>query len=300
MRKEFCDWVAQEALSNTKLIFLTGDLGFRALERVAEIMGPRFINMGVAEQNMISVAAGMAHDGWQVLCYSIAPFAVFRPAEQIRLDVCLHNKNVKIIGNGGGYGYGIMGATHHALEDLGYMSSLPNMRCYIPQSEEDVEGACTAMMSKAGPSYLRLNIGSEKNLIQKSQKFSATRKIFENSPTPKNVIVGLGPMALVGVQAGIKDSQVYSVTELPILKLEPEFLNVLSQAKNILVLEEHVARGGLGEHLAWHLMQKGISGPKLIHQYAQGYPNGLYGSQHYHQKISGLTLENVQSLFQGE
>src|SRR5439155_6887542 len=109
-------------------------------------------------QNMISAAAGMASEGLSPICYSIAPFAVFRPAEQIRLDVCLHHLNVKIVGNGGGYGYGIMGATHHALEDVGMLSSFQGLSCYLPATGADVAGTADAMMQQRGPSYLRLNI----------------------------------------------------------------------------------------------------------------------------------------------
>src|SRR5450759_1310357 len=132
MRKEFSNIIEKIATADDHVIFLTGDVGFMALENVRDAIGKRFINMGVAEQNMISVAAALATEGLVPVCYSIAPFIVFRPAEQIRLDVCLHNLNVKIVGNGGGYGYGIMGATHHALEDVGMLSSFSGMSCFVP------------------------------------------------------------------------------------------------------------------------------------------------------------------------
>ncbi len=99
--------------------FLTGDLGFGALEPLREVAGDRFINTGIAEQNMISVASGLGRIGFAPWVYSIAPFIYARPFEQIRNDICLHRLPVCLIGNGGGYGYGVMGATHHALEDYG-------------------------------------------------------------------------------------------------------------------------------------------------------------------------------------
>lgn len=100
MRREFSKGIETRALANDKIIFLTGDLGFMALENVRSAINERFINAGVSEQNMITMAAGLASEGYSPVCYSIAPFAVFRPAEQIRLDVCLHNMDVKIVGNG--------------------------------------------------------------------------------------------------------------------------------------------------------------------------------------------------------
>src|SRR3954468_4438633 len=144
MRKEFYEWIDAFGTHEARLIFLTGDLGFGALENVKASLGSRFVNMGVSEQNMVSVAAGLAQQGLFPVCYSIAPFAVFRPLEQIRLDVALHNLPVKIVGNGGGYGYGIMGASHHALEDLAVLSCLPNLQCFVPLSNSDVAGACEA------------------------------------------------------------------------------------------------------------------------------------------------------------
>src|ERR1043165_9651946 len=141
MRKEFSQWIEQFGRKETRLIFMTGDLGYGALENVQAALGPRFVNMGVSEQNMIAVAAGLARQGLLPLCYSIAPFAVFRPYEQIRLDAALHNLPVKIVGNGGGYRYGIMGASHHALEDLAVLSCLPHFACIAPLCNSDVAAA---------------------------------------------------------------------------------------------------------------------------------------------------------------
>ena len=102
MRKEFAAWLEAYGAREERVVVLTGDLGFQALEGVRARLGHRFVNAGVAEQNMVSMAAGLASEGLRPFCYSIAPFAVFRPAEQIRLDVCVHDLDVKIVGNGGG------------------------------------------------------------------------------------------------------------------------------------------------------------------------------------------------------
>jgi transketolase len=125
MRKEFAEAVIQLAQTNDKIVFLTGDLGFMALEGVKDVLGERFINAGVAEQNMASMAASLAYEGFIPIIYSISPFITLRPYEQLRNDICLHNLPVKVVANGGGYGYGIMGATHHNIEDIGSMRLLP-------------------------------------------------------------------------------------------------------------------------------------------------------------------------------
>ena len=137
--------------ADERIIFITGDLGFNAFENLQKKMGDRFINAGVAEQNMIGVAAGMAYKGHRVFCYSIAPFIVHRCLEQFRNDVCLHNMPVCLVGNGGGYGYGIMGSSHHALEDIGVLSGLQNVTCHVPAFTEDVETALNEIISSATP-----------------------------------------------------------------------------------------------------------------------------------------------------
>ena len=164
-----------------------------ALENVQRAIGKRFINAGVSEQNMVSMAAALASEGLTPICYSIAPFLVFRPAEQIRLDVCLHDMDVKLVGNGGGYGYGIMGATHHAIEDIAVLSSFQNMRCYIPFCNEDVEGVVYRMMKRRGPSYLRLGYGLKPDWLKLPSHTGARRLTTGGKVT----VVGIGPSSLM-------------------------------------------------------------------------------------------------------
>jgi transketolase len=158
MRKEFAQAITDIARTNDKIVFLTGDLGFMALEGVKETMGERFINAGVAEQNMATMAASLAYEGFIPFIYSISPFITLRPYEQLRNDICLHNLPVKIIANGGGYGYGIMGSTHHNIEDIGSMRILPNMKVFVPFTGDDVLAALQEMINDPAPNYLRLNL----------------------------------------------------------------------------------------------------------------------------------------------
>src|SRR5271170_5663698 len=155
MRKAFCDALVELA-EEEPFFFLTGDLGFMALEPLERALGARFINAGICEQNMVSIAAGMARAGAKSWVYSIAPFCYARPFEQIRNDVCLNHLPVRLVGNGGGYAYGSMGATHHALEDYGVLLTLPGMRTYIPAFSSDLEPMIQHMSARHEPAYLRL------------------------------------------------------------------------------------------------------------------------------------------------
>lgn len=294
MRKEFALAIEKETENDSNCVFITGDLGFMALESVRKSLGKRFVNGGISEQNIISLAAGMASKGLTVICYSIAPFIVFRPAEQIRLDVCLHNMNVKIVGNGGGYGYGIMGATHHAIEDIAVLSSFQNMTCFIPFCNEDVEGAVKAMMAKKGPAYLRLGFGSIGNDI-KLEKFASVRKILTGD---KITAIAMGPVGLnliKAVQTASLEGSVdmFAVSEMPQLKLDEELERSARKSGKVLVIEEHVSRGGLGENISLLLLKKGVN-CSVTHKCASGYPDGLYGSQSYHQKVCGLDAVSLE------
>src|SRR5882724_12349871 len=160
MRNVFCQSLV-DASSRPQFVFLTGDLGYKALEPLRDSMGPRFLNAGVAEQNMVSVAAGLARDGLRPWAYSIAPFIYARPYEQIRNDVCLHRLPVVLVGNGGGYGYGSMGATHHALEDYGALLCLPHLRAYIPAFDGDLRPITERLFAAPDAAYLRLGLSEQ-------------------------------------------------------------------------------------------------------------------------------------------
>lgn len=291
MRKIFSSEIERIAKNDKDIIFLTGDLGFMALENVRDAIGKRFINTGVSEQNMITMAAALASEGFTPICYSIAPFTVFRPAEQIRLDVCLHNQNVKIIGNGGGYGYGIMGSTHHAIEDLAVLSSFQNMTCYIPFCREDVGVIMKEMMKKTGPGYLRLGSGELPENI-KLPSYAPIRKVLAGN---RATIITLGPVTLNAIEAlkisGIK-ADLFVISEVPIIKLTSQIVESIQKTKKVMIIEEHVQRGGIAENLSLLILQNNLY-PKIKHFCATGYPNGKYGSQSYHQKINGLDAKSI-------
>jgi len=300
MRVEFCAWLEAYAASHPEVVVLTGDLGFQALEQVRERIGTRFVNMGVSEQNMVSVAAALASEGLTPLCYSIAPFAVFRPAEQIRLDVCLHRLGVKFVGNGGGYGYGIMGATHHALEDIALLSSLPGMSCFAPATGSDVAATADAMMQTPGPSYFRLVRGELPAGTALATPFEAVRRIHTpgGHADARLTVVGLGAAVLNALTAsGIRDGDVdwFVASRLPLPAFPPALRESIERTGRVLVVEEHVERGGLAEHLALALFREGLA-PKLWSRAAAGYPSGTYGSQAFHQQESGLDADSLGAL----
>ncbi|MBU6376197.1 MAG: hypothetical protein KGQ59_09395 [Bdellovibrionales bacterium] len=294
MRTEFASWVQVRSQTDADLVFISGDLGFHSFEPLQENMGARFINAGVAEQNLVSVAAGLAKKNLRPICYSIAPFLVFRAHEQLRGDIGFHAMNVKIVGNGGGYGYGIMGPSHHAIDDLASMGALPNFRCFIPFSNEDVHQTCEVMMAHKGPAYLRLGLGQLPSQVP-LPTFQPIRRVWTPHGQPRITVAALGPVglqALAAIMNGNYSAELFVFSEFPINTLSTEFLTSVRDTHRLAIVEEHIAHGGLGSALALALLRAGAH-PQIEHLHALGYPDGLYGSQSYHQTRSGLDEASI-------
>ena len=289
MRNVFCkSLVAASGIE--KFVFLTGDLGYNALEPLKDALGARFLNVGVAEQNMIGVSAGLARQGLRPWVYSIAPFAYARPFEQIRNDICLHRLPIVIVGNGGGFGYGVMGGTHHAIEDYGSLLCLQHIRAYIPAFDKDVEELVRHLFAVDHPAYLRLGL-AEAPPGAIVPPYAPWRKLMD----------GLnGMLAVVGPLVGgiwshaltLSESErpsIWLVSELPITTTPPkEFISDVARCKRLLVVEEHVAHGGFGQMLASWFLEHGIVPLQFGVSAAQGYVSGRYGSQKFHRQECGL------------
>ena len=273
---------------------MTGDLGYKALESLRDAMGDRFINAGVAEQNMVGVAAGLAREGLNPWIYSIAPFIYARPFEHIRNDICLHDLPVKIVGNGGGYGYGVMGSTHHALEDYGTLLTLQNMHAFIPTFAADVTAVIAKLHVFPHPAYLRLGLGEEP-VGYAVPPYAPWRRLLTGDTA---TVLAIGPLAgpILAAACGLAPADrpaIWSLAELPLVDLPPEFLSDLRRTQRLIVAEEHVATGSVGQMLATHLLAKNLAPREFIHLPALGYPSGLYGSQKFHRKECGLDAESI-------
>jgi transketolase len=291
MRNEFAQAMIGLYKKYPEFIFLTGDLGFMAFEKLRETYKERFVNAGVAEQNMVSVAAGMAYEGLIPWTYNIAPFAVLRPYEQIRNDVCMHNLPVKIVGNGGGYGYGIMGATHHTLEDIAVMRVLPNMKVYVPLFASDVVEAVQMMAEDASPNYLRLNYPAKPG--QPIESFRQWRKVKTGG---KVVVIGVGPVLGNILSMANDDVEVWAIGILPIKEIPQELISSIKAKKKVMTIEEHYGQCGINELIARQLLEIGTG--QIIYKsvYAKGYPDGRVGSQKWLQEQSGLAGEGLEKV----
>ena len=293
MRVDFTKAAHQAMGRDEKSIFITGDLGYNALEQIASEFPKRFLNAGVAEQNMIGVAAGMALTGMRPWVYSIAPFTTFRCLEQIRNDVCLHRLPVRIVGNGGGYTYGIMGSTHHALEDIAVLKALPNLKLYFPGTNDQVAAAVEQISRLEGPSYLRLAISGFAStatpLSENGQ--TLTRHYAKGSSV---TVIGVGHAVQIALTALQKndlashDVDVFGICRYPFdLDTDKTLLDSIRKTGRVLVIEEHYQPGSIAESLALELPRT----QAFVAMTARYAPEQSYGSSQYHLKQSGLTPE---------
>ena len=170
MRDTFVVSLMEQMRKNDDIHVLTADLGFGVLDRVEAEFPKRLVNVGIAEQNMASIAAGMALEGLSVIAYSIGNFPTLRCLEQLRNDVGYHKADVKVVTVGGGFSYGSLGMSHHATEDISIMRALPNFDVLVPSSLWEVSQSVPSMLSSPGPAYLRLDksampdVGSQQSL----------------------------------------------------------------------------------------------------------------------------------------
>ena len=271
---------------------IAGDLGFGVLEPLREMLGDRFINAGISGQNMISVAAGMAQSGLRPFIYSISPFIYARALEQIRNDICFQDLPVCMIASGAGYGYGNSGPTHHALEDYGIMSTMQNMKIYIPSFREDMNDIADLMIRTNHPVYLRL--GRDESSVKSIRpKFSPYRKL---KPGSSGVILVIGNMAGSVINFCPENFALYSCGVLPVFDIPEELLHDIDNSGILAVIEDHVSAGSLAGQFCLHMLEAGIMPKKFLRFYAHGYNNELYGSQDYYREHNGLNLKRIKEV----
>ena len=260
MRTAFIRELCELAGSDERIWLICGDLGYSVLEVFADRFPKRYLNAGVAEQNMTGIAAGLALTGKIAVTYSIANFPVMRCLEQIRNDVCYHNLNVKIVSVGGGLAYGSHGYTHHGLEDLAVMSVLPNMTVIAPADPVEARAATRAVIAHSGPAYLRLGKAGEPVLHKTEIDFQIGRAIRVEYGDDLTLISTGGMLGETINAAAILRSQGFSIRVLSMPSLVPfdaEAVRIASrETGGIITVEEH-GLGGLGTRTAEVIAESG-------------------------------------------
>lgn len=254
MRDTFVRTLTVLARENRNIRLLTADLGFGVLKPYWEAVPDQFLNAGIAEQNMTSMAAGMALMGKKVVAYSIGNFPTLRCLEQIRNDCAYHDADVKIVCVGGGFTYGALGMSHHATEDLAVMRALSNVVVLAPGDAAEAEAATKAMMAHAGTCYLRLGRGGERKIHEKLENFQIGKAIPVRQGRDAAIFFTGGIWEEVALACDIlaKHDVHPTVYSFPTVKPLDEAVVKACAAthKLIVTCEEHSCFGGFGSAVA--------------------------------------------------
>lgn len=254
MRSAFFDVLMELAETDDRIQLIVGDLGFGVVEPFAKRHPHRFLNVGVAEQNMTGVAAGMAVSGKVVFTYSIANFPTLRCLEQVRNDVCYHAANVKIVAVGGGFAYGSLGVTHHATEDLAIMRALPGMTVVAPGDAVETRLLTRALVEHKGPCYLRLGRAGEPN-VHGTLREARIGKAITVRPGHDLALISTGSMLETAVRVADRlgasglQARVLSMHTLKPLDVDA-VIAAAEETGAVATLEEHSVIGGLGSAVA--------------------------------------------------
>jgi transketolase len=299
MRTAFIKQLTEEARHNDKIFLIVGDLGFNVVEEFADLFPNQFLNVGIAEQNMIGIAAGLTKEGYNVYVYSIGNFPTLRCMEQIRYDIAYHNLPVKIIAVGGGYAYGSLGASHHATEELGMMRTIPDIIVAAPGDPVETKALTALSVGVTSPMYLRLGKAGEsvvhtKDIHQLSIGQILVLKESHNSGTAILTTGSILDYAMQFVEQNNIDCAVYSC---PFVKPidENQLKLIAGKYSKIIILEEHQQSAGFGSAIIEQIND--LYANQLLNKYPiiirRAIGDRFYsisGSQSYLRQLAGIVL----------
>ena len=296
MRNAFADELTQLAATDERVVLLSGDIGNRLFDRFQEQSRDRFLNCGVAEANMMGVAAGMGLSGLRPVVYTITPFTTTRCFEQIRVDVCYHDAPVVIVGTGSGLSYAALGPTHHSLEDLAILRTLPGMQVLAPCDANELRSLLRAAISSGAPTYIRIGKKGEP-AVHSAPPDLRIGEALVIRPGNHLALVCSGtilPTALAAADRLAADGIDCEVTSMHTIKpLDTAYLDdAAGRFGLIATIEEHGRIGGLGGAVAEWAADTGAGTPLLRFGTPDEFLHEV-GSQSFARSRFGLTPEDI-------
>lgn len=302
MRNAFISEVIRLALEDDRVFLVTGDLGYSVLEPFRDQFPERFLNVGVAEQNMIGVATGLAREGYTVFTYSIGNFATLRCLEQIRYDVAYHQANVKIVAVGGGYAYGSQGVSHHLTEDYGVLGSIPNLTLCSPADALEARLTARYCVESNGPTYVRLNKAGERDVHDRDITGDFQKGRFINVRDGEETLVLVtGSIARRALDEMERYQLPWALWTSPFIGTysSQDVETICSRFQVVICLEENQRRNGFGASFLECLndeqaVNPGLQVPQVIRVAIPNIFQGRAGSQDHLRDNAGLTLRDIR------
>ena len=295
MRDAFLEKLTELASQDKDIVLLTGDLGFNVFEDFESHFPGQYFNVGVAEQNMTGLAAGLALKGKKVITYSIANFPTLRCLEQIRNDACYHDLNITIVASGGGFSYGSLGMSHHATEDLAILRALPDICVVAPATNWEAGEATKALINYDGVGYLRL----DKTVAEDNNNFSFTLgqsirykkgddiTILSTGGILRDVLHATKLLKDSGIDAGAVNIHTIKPIDKNLI------ISIANETGGIITVEEHNLDGGLGSAVAEVCMDAGIKPKVFLRIGLENKFSSIVGSQNFLKKYYQMDAENI-------
>ena len=309
MRNAYAKELEQIARQDKRVVLLSGDIGNRMFDSYQNQFPERFYNCGIAESSMMSIAAGLALNGFRPFVYTITPFTTLRCMEQIKIDVCYHEAPVTIVGTGSGLSYAQLGPTHHSLDDIGAMRLLPKMNVYCPCDPIEVKLGLRAILQQSQPTYVRLGKKGEPNFHDESLDSVTLGKSITMKNGRDVCIVSTGNAMKIAIDAAhcLDDEGIYTGVESfhTVKPLdEVRLLSILEKFDLVCVLEEHSSVGGLHSAIAqWIVENCPKYATKFVHKNFEDKFYSKVGSQdeiRCEAKFTHIALCNdIKNAFQG-
>ena len=295
MRREFVERLVALARQDERILLLTGDLGFAALEPFSQAFPQRFINVGVAEQNMVGLSTGLAEAGYTPYVYSIATFASMRAYEFIRNGPVLHKLPVRVVAIGEGLDYSHNGMTHYALEDVALMRAQPGLAVVAPAFDEQVGPMLSAVQALPGPAYIRLSKNSFP-APARGERFGLgqAQQLADGDDV---AIVALGGMATAATAAAeLLAARSIAASVISVSSVSPppvdDLVTLLARVPLALTLEAHYVTGGLGSLVAETIAEQGLR-CRLVRAGVRRQPVGMAGGRDFMHELLGLSPERL-------
>lgn len=298
MRKTFINTLVSLAREDDRIFLITPDIGYSVLEIFREEFPERYINVGVAEQNSISIASGIALSGLIPYVYTINPFVCMRPFEQIRLDVAYMNTNVRIVGVGGGFSYGAAGATHHTTEDIAIMRVLPNMTVICPGDPWEVEQSVKESVNYKGPIFFRLGKQGEPVINNKDTKYKIGTAIKITEGSDASVISTGNTLEIANDVVNILKTKNVNASLISMHTVKPLdeslVMDILKNGKPVFTIEEHSLIGGLGSAVS-DIIAESIYNPVFKKFGTEDKFSHYVGGHNFIREKFGLTSEKISN-----
>ena len=297
MRDNFVRQLTELARRDPRILLMTADLGFRVLDSFAEEFPKQYLNVGIAEQNMIGMATGMAMDGRTVFCYSIGNFSTLRCLEQIRNDACYHEANVQVVAVGGGFSYGPLGISHHATEDLAIMRALPNMTIAVPGDQWEAREATKALAATPGTCYLRLDKSAAPATARAKEVFyiGKARTVREGTDITLIATGGILGATLEAADSLVEQGITCRVISMHTIKPfdSDTVLRACRETGGIVTVEEHTIHGGLGSLVAETCMDAGVKPNAFRRIGLRAGFSSIVGTQEYLRHEYGMDAQAI-------